>query len=479
MSVMKNKIAIFFVFFSSIFVLASCLKNDSDEVVYYDDTAITSFSVGTLNRYIHTTSSTGEDSVYKTTLDCSKYKFYIDQYKKEIYNIDSLPLGIDVSKVLVSATSKNSGLIVVNLKTKDLTADSLVSVTSSDSLDFTNPLEFRVFNTMGTAYRSYTVHVNVHQEVADSFLWRKVVDNDAVVASMQGMKVLSANGKLWLMGNDGTGSKVYKGNVGNGITWTEVSTSPFAADAYKNFTLLYGIPSFVSDGSLYQCFDDGRGCLPMAKVDLGCLLGAGKGSIYGLTGEGIMLESPSVYNDWQLSTLDTDAQLLPTRDVNFMVLSSNVNVNTYTLLLIGNRDASYEADTTAVVWGKVEELDGKSQDQPWFYYTPSKENKSQLPRLNNLQVVGYDSGLIALGGESFDGKQSAFAHFYRSEDMGVTWSMNATYSFPAGFSSSDTSFAMTSDDDNYLWVFCGGTGQVWRGRTNRLGWNQEQVGYEQ
>lgn len=476
---MKNKIAAFVVLFSSVFVLASCLKNDSDEIVYYDDTAITSFNVGTLNRYIHTKSSTGEDSVYKTTLDCSKYKFYIDQYKKVIYNADSLPLGIDVSKVLVSATSKNAGLIAVNLKTKDGTADSLVYVTSTDSIDFTNPLEFRVFNTMGSAYRSYMVHVNVHQEVADSFHWRTFVSNDAVVASMQGMRVLSANGKLWLMGNDGTGSKVYMGSVGNGITWTEVSTSTFATDAYKNFTLLYGVPSFVSDGNLYQCYDDGRGCMPVARVNIARLYGAGKGSVYGLTGDGTMFQASTVYGDWQMSTLDADVRLLPTQDMNFITLSSNVNTNTHRLLLIGNRDVSYEVDTTAVVWGKVEELDEKSQDQSWFYYTPSEENKSLLPRLNNLQVVEYDSGLLALGGKSFDSKQSAFAHFYRSEDMGVTWHTNATFSFPADFSSSDTSFAMTRDDNNYLWVFCGGTGQVWRGRTNRLGWNQEQVGYEQ
>ncbi|MBO4315266.1 MAG: hypothetical protein J5867_04795 [Prevotella sp.] len=475
---MKSKITVFAVLFLSVFVLASCLKNESDEVVYYDDTAITSFYVGTLNRYVHTTSSTGEDSVYKTTLDCSKYKFYIDQYKREIYNTDSLPLGVDVSKVLVTATSKNAGLIAVNLMTQDRSGDSLVYVSSTDSLDFTNPLEFRVYNTSGTAYRSYAVHVNVHQEVADSFHWSRFATNDAVVASMVGMRILPTDGKLWLMGNDGSGSKVYVGNISHDITWTVLSSSPYPADAYKSFTLVHGIPTFVSDGNLYQCFDDGRGCMPMAMVNLAFLYGAGDGSMYGLTGEGTMTQASSVYADWQSTLLDDDANLLPTQDVNFIAISSKVNLNTNTLLLIGNRDESFATDTAAIIWGKVEELNDNSQDQPWFYYTPSIDNKYLLPRLNNLQVVKYDLVLLAMGGRSFDGKLSAFAHFYRSEDEGITWHTDATYSLPSDFSSSDTSFAMVCDANNYLWIFCGGTGQIWRGRTNRLGWNQEQVGYE-
>ena len=28
------------------------------------------------------------------------------------------------------------------------------------------------------------------------------------------------------------------------------------------------------------------------------------------------------------------------------------------------------------------------------------------------------------------------------------------------------------DDDNYLWLICEGTGQVWRGRVNKLGWEE-------
>ncbi len=35
--------------------LTSCLEAEEQEFIYYQDAAITSFSLGTLNRYIHAT----------------------------------------------------------------------------------------------------------------------------------------------------------------------------------------------------------------------------------------------------------------------------------------------------------------------------------------------------------------------------------------------------------------------------------------
>ena len=36
---------------------------------------------------------------------------------------------------------------------------------------------------------------------------------------------------------------------------------------------------------------------------------------------------------------------------------------------------------------------------------------------------------------------------------------------------------MATDDDNFIWVVCGGTGQVWRGRLNRMGWTDGQTSF--
>ena len=41
---------------------------------------------------------------------------------------------------------------------------------------------------------------------------------------------------------------------------------------------------------------------------------------------------------------------------------------------------------------------------------------------------------------------------------------------PADFDYSTTGVTVTVDDDQYIWLYCAGTNQVWRGRLNRLGW---------
>ena len=60
-------------------LLASCMKSKDNNVTLASDTAITSFSLGTMKRIVHTTSSTGADSTYKVSVTGSDYKFSIDQ----------------------------------------------------------------------------------------------------------------------------------------------------------------------------------------------------------------------------------------------------------------------------------------------------------------------------------------------------------------------------------------------------------------
>ena len=109
----------------------------------------------------------GTDST--TTVDGSKYKFTIDQLKREIYNADSLPAGTAVSKVVCSLASKNSGVVYV----KRMASDTLDYFTGNDSIDFKDKRVFRVYSTDGQSYRDYNVEIRVHKELADSFEWQR------------------------------------------------------------------------------------------------------------------------------------------------------------------------------------------------------------------------------------------------------------------------------------------------------------------
>ena len=182
------------------FLMTSCLKDDEAEVVYYNDTAITSFALGTLNCNMHTTSSTGEDSAYVSTLDCSTYRFNIDQFRGEIYNVDSLPVNVDVSKSVCTISAKNGGYVVLNLKTSDGKSDSLVYFSSTDSLDLTKAMEIRAYNAGRTDYRTYMLKVNVHTEYADSFNWTRMTEIPANVASLLNQRAEIVAGKSWQSG---------------------------------------------------------------------------------------------------------------------------------------------------------------------------------------------------------------------------------------------------------------------------------------
>ena len=154
--------------------LTSCLSdNDDSDTTYYTDTAISSFSLGTLNITYHTTASDGvTDSTYKSTFSASSYAFDIDQTKRTIANADSLPVGTDVKHCLTTINTVNSGTVILVLKSST-GKDSLAYFSSTDSLDFSSPVRMRVYNMQGSAYREYTVTVNVHKESENEFSWKE------------------------------------------------------------------------------------------------------------------------------------------------------------------------------------------------------------------------------------------------------------------------------------------------------------------
>ena len=174
--------------------LSSCLNSSDDsELTYYNDTAITTFSLSTVNRYVHTTTSAGKDSVYKKTLS-SPVTFNIDQYRRVIYNTDSLFADCDLSHVLVSIGAKNNGYVVI----KSLISDTLFNYSSTDSLDFSQPREIRVYANDGSGYRAYDVVINKHKTETNKLLWEKKAAGSYPVDSEKKKweEIVSANEQL-------------------------------------------------------------------------------------------------------------------------------------------------------------------------------------------------------------------------------------------------------------------------------------------
>lgn len=452
--------------------LASCLGDDA-EYTYSDSTALTSFYVSEMQQTIHTLDSLGNDSTYEDDLDCEDYAFYIDQQQCIVYNPDSLPYGCDETRVLCAATSQNSGVIGI----KSLTSDSVVALSSSDTIDFSSPREIYVYSNSGKAYRKYTVYVNVHKEEADAFTWKQTA-TVADFAALSGMRTVACGGTLYLFGSDGGATVIYK--TQDGASWEQVETTDgttFADDDYKSVVTTNGYLYICTGGTVMKS-DDGATWYVAGGSSLSTLVAASRFRLYAYDEGGTLLESSDDGVTWSLSETDESTDLLPTQDITTVCEELETNDLTDRVLFIGNRSLSdYPDDNIPLIWGKIDEGADDSQEQPWTYYRVAADNGRQAPRLEGMQAALYDGGLIAIGGKGIDKAgttHAAFDAFYSSGDLGITWIEDSIVAFPDGFECDESVFALTTDADNFLWIVCGGSGQVWRGRTNRLGWTDEQ-----
>lgn len=467
---MKRKLSALAVLLSGMFTLASCLQGN-DDYTYTDDSAITSFTLGTLNRYVPTVTSSGETKLDTSTVDCSSYKFNIDQINGLVYNQDSLPYGTDKSKVPCTVYSKNSGYITI----KSMTSDTLSYYSSSDSIDFTQPREFYIYSLSGEGTRKYVVTINVHQEDPDTFIWRHMGDN-AELAEYKAMRAVSLPGRLFVFGTDGTLTSALTST--DGATWTPLTfdfNHVLAADAYKG-VVTKGEYIYLCDNGTAMRSADGNSWEYMGGTTLKQMVAASTLRLYAYDNDGQMVQSDDDGQTWTASQLDDSADMLPTQDLTYACQPLQTNDDTYRLLIMGNRDQdTYAQDSTAQVWGKIEEAQPNSQQQPWAYYNVAQENLYKAPRLHNLQMVAYDGDFIAIGGKKIgDDSSTAFERVYNSADGGITWKRDSTITLPQDMQANPDSYSIVVDKDNFLWLICGGSGQVWRGRINRLGWIKEQ-----
>ncbi|MGI6242712.1 MAG: DUF6242 domain-containing protein [Prevotella sp.] len=453
---MIKKLLSFVIMVYAVCSLSSCLKGNDDEVIYYEDTAVTGFSLGTLKRHLTTTAKDGiTDSSYTINYNAGGYAFYIDQTQKLIYNPDSLPCGTDASKMIASITSKNGGIIVLNYKNKDGN-DSLAYYNSKDSLNFSTPTRLRVYNMTNSAYREYTVKVNVHQQMGDEMTWGSN-SNDAL-AEVGMRKIIENNGQMFLFGISNGQTIGFRQNDKAFVRLNDT----FSADAYKSLTVMDGYLYMLSNGNIIRSADGNTWNTMGAANGITRLIGASNRNIYALTATGIVSSADNGAT-WSSNELDDQSTNLPTDNINFVCIPSRTNAQTNSLVLIGTRNGETR------IWRKIEENAADSQNQPWAFYTKDAYNKHTLPAWDYLQVIAYDDALLALG----RGQKA----FYVSKDEGLTWLESDAYTLPDNFAGANTPFAMARDSKNMIYLSLFSSKDVWTGRLARLGWEEEQKGF--
>lgn len=469
---MKSKTINIAVLLAALFSLVSCLDTNDGDYVYTDDSAVTAFSVTSAKKAVHVRASNGADSVYYTTATLTAYKFVIDQQRCVIYNPDSLPYGVDPTKLLVSAYCLNSGSLVL----KSMTSDSLSYFSTTDSLDFSKPRELQVYSLSGAAVRKYEVRVNVHQEPANKFNWTKL-PNPTAFTSATGVKsfvVTTASGatRRFLLASDGTTTTVYRADGDD--AWTAATPDfnhTLAAETYRSAAVKHDT-LFVCDNGVVMATTDGNTWTQQTTAEAGVarIIAANPIRLYAYNNEGVMVSSDDSGKTWKVASIDESASLLPNGDIAYATLPLATNPNAYRTLLIGSVP---EASTTAFsIWGKIDEGTAYSENQPWMFYDHNSLNRHELSLMQNFSAFTYDGKIMMVGNED----RVYLPNFYGSRDGGITWKADSVITSPLGFFVTGP-YTVSVDKDHFIWFVSGKTGETWRGRINRLGWKKEQYEY--
>lgn len=476
------------VLFAATSIMTSCLDNDVEQITYTSETSITGFSLGTLNIDRIGKDKNGLDSPYVDTLDCSNYPFTIDQINRTITNKDSLPVGTHIDKVITSITY-DAGMLGYTPKGSD--HDTIW--TSTDSIDFTDPVEFKVYAYSGVEGKPYKVTINVHKQEPDTISWKKF-DNSFSAGSLSEQKAVYANGKVYVFGkkNDETTcieyTKVINVSVpgeekpkDNPTSWTSVPNVPTNIDTYSA-TAWAGNIYFLAgtNKQLYKLDANSNEITSVGTETFEMLIGGNdiKSELYAVKGG-----KSGIYKD---NTWTEDAApftLLPTGKPffsNTTTASYNSNI-TSTVALCYNQGTTAN-DTTALVFNRM------SSDNKW----EERIQNLPLPNLENVTMIYYDGKLYAFGGGYKEIKP--FSQFYCSTDNGLCWRpVTECMAFPAEVPDTEKpnqeyinfpnlydtyhgnySCAVTPKLENetyrgnFIWIVWE-DGSICRGRINRLG----------
>lgn len=438
-------------------LLASCMKDNDSSSTLYNDTAITAFSLGTLNRYLHTTSSTGADSIYKVTVTGSDYKFSIDQINHRIFNVDSLPINTDVRHVVCSLSTLNNGIVLIE-DTED--SDALIYYSAADSIDFSTPRKFLVYAADGSGSEAYTVQLNVHKEEGNQFVWLSHPESEEM-ESLEAIKAVMLSNQLYVFGaKDG---KTFGYTTTDGESWTAIAELD-DENAYKSLLVFKDGLYTIANGALQQSADGSEWTIVNAAPDVTQLVAASYSEIYGMTSDGTLLYSEDKGVNWVEELLDTDKSWLPTTGVASVCYPANMTYDADYVLMAG---ISNGVDDISSIWRKIVEYD-LQEDEKWVYMNRTDGNRFALPQLENLTMLCYDDGILAWGI-----KDGAFSPIYQSRDNGIVWKENSYYKLPVDFTTVGVCAFGATTDGREIWII-GNNGQVWQGHLNRVAWDKSE-----
>jgi len=410
--------------------LSSCLNSDDEtNTAVYDDMAITGITLGTLNRYTHTLSSyTGNDTIVKTTLTGSAYGMTIDQLNHTIYNHDVLPSGTDLKHVVLSSIStKNNSIATL----KSPTSDSIMVITTGDSIDFSSPRIFRVYSSKLDSWRDYTMTLTSNPAAGIAFAWRMTATIAEIAATgLSGKHLVTFGDSIRLV----DGGVVVINDMKNGDAAYRLNGQSVerSTDLENWTTVVAGEP----------------------HPALQRLVGAGTRELFALGMDGKMMHSSDNGVTWQDETLDDDAALLPVKDMATTAWDYLPVDSADYVLMVGN-----DGDNHIRVWRKISQYGGPTKGGQWVYMEgftgldglqrtaadATADASEQMP-----SMACYGDVVLAVGSKKT---------VYESVNQGLTWYKSKTYALPSALTGEQVLLGSARE---MLWLLTD-SGEVWQG----------------
>ena len=446
----------FFIPLAAVFMVAmslctSCLGDEEDDVVFPHTAAVTSATLGTLKRTVHLQTRDGRDSTYTVNLTGAYYPLHIDQLKGRIYNTDSLPVGTDVKHVTFSALTHTGTGITIDAATTE--SDTIFS--ASDSTDFSRERVITIYNAYGEK-RPYRVELRVHQEEGDSFVWHKRSSGRPELAAARQLKAFVRGDQVALFIDEGGQTALLTAPKEQPWALERQPAGTEAAPAPESIVLQGDTFYGLRDGKLLKS-DDGRQWEPVpTSAELKMLAGSGTKHLVGLTADGFSLSSDGG-RTWQPDEAD-EPDMMPESDIACTHIPSHIDPTFEEIVIVGKKG------TESVVWRKNIDLTG-GRNYEWNYLpAPEAGDTYACPLLDSPSLTAYDGGTLLMGIELGTGTVAAP---FMSRENGRSWRTDDIKRLPAG--SPVIGLAVATDGTD-LYVYAGGTGEVWTGRFNRLGW---------
>ena len=433
------------------FMITSCLNDDDNEVTLSSESSITAFSIKDNIETKYTAKVNGKDTTLTATVKGSDYPFIIDQVERRIYNADSLPVGTNVSKVVVEITADTPYILIVADK------DSLW--TSTDSLNFENPVKFKVMAQSMEYGAVYTAEINVHKQEPDSLVWSNL-SSDFNGSAIQAQKAVYFNDKIYVFARQDEGKvAVTTTSITDGHSWSALQPLSLEKADYSTAMTWGDHLYIIAENQLYQS-ENGT---DWSKIESAPKLKMLVSNIYSQNNPEennklIAINTDNVFVESHNGTEWTEQESVPygfpETSLSFVSYPLNTNSSIDRMLVLGENPIA--TDTTSVVWAQL------STENTWGNYPPEKDNLDFCPKLENIAMIHYNNQLYAFGGP---GKKNGsnlapFSAFYESVNNGITWQQ------------ADGNYSYVIDKNNYLWIMWSKSGQVWRGRINKLGFKK-------